>query len=107
MKTIATATAAFVLACAGVTAVQAQTMPTRPGSNPSAITISCFRGPSSSVIWDRPNAVFVEDLVRVGYSYPEAHAIGERVCRDEYGVGNHEHMRTSLLNIMASTPVRR
>lgn len=107
MKTITTATAAFVLALGGATAIQAQQMPTKPGTNPSAITISCYRGPTSGVVWDRPNAVFVEDLVRVGYTYPQAHAIGERVCRDEYGVGNHEHMRTSLLNIMASTPARR
>ena len=107
MKTIATATAAFVLAWGGATASLADTMPTKPGSNPSAITISCYRGPTSGVVWDRPNAVFVEDLVRIGYSYPQAAAIGERVCRDEYGVGNHDHMRMSLLNILATTPAQR
>lgn len=79
-------------------------MPTKPGTNPSAITISCYRGPTSGVVWDRPNAVFVADLVRIGYTYPQAHAIGERVCRDEYGVGNHEYLRTTLLNLMATTP---
>ena len=86
------------------TVASAQTPPTKPGTNNSVITISCFRGPSSSVIWDRPNAVFVQDLVRYGYSYPQAHAIGERVCRDEYGVKRPDYLRTSLLQIMAQTP---
>lgn len=106
MRTIATAAVAFVLACSGVTAVQAQQYPTRPGTNPSVITISCFRGPSSNVVWDRPNAVFVEDLVRAGYSYPEAHAIGERVCRDEWGVQQPEYLKSALRGIMASSPPR-
>ncbi len=82
----------------------AQQRPTKPGTDGYNITISCFRGPTRDVIWDRPNAVFVEDLVKVGYSYPQAHAIGERICRDEWGVGQHDYMRTSLLEIMAKTP---
>jgi len=85
-------------------AAMAQSLPTRPGTSGNGITISCFRGPTSSVIWDRPNAVFVEDLVRYGYTYPQAHAIGERVCRDEWGVNQKDYLRSSLLQIMAATP---
>lgn len=105
MKSLAVAGAAAAFAGLSAMSAVADQWPTKPGSNPAAITISCFRGPTSNVIWDRPNAVFVEDLVRVGYTYPQAHAIGERVCRDEYGVGNHDHMRMSLVEIMAKTPV--
>ncbi len=79
-------------------------LPTKPGSNPDVITISCFRGPTANVIWDRPNAVFIEDLVRLGYSYPQAQAIAERVCRDEYGVGQPEYLKATLLDLMARTP---
>ena len=46
----------------------------------------------------------VEDLVKIGYTYPQAHAIGERVCRDEYGQGEHEYMASTLRKIMATTP---
>lgn len=107
MNYFATAGTACILAFASATASLAQNLPTRPGTSGNAITISCFRGPSSNVIWDRPNAVFVEDLVHFGYSYPQAHAIAERVCRDEYGVSQPEYLRTSLLQIMSATPPTR
>jgi hypothetical protein len=107
MKLAALAGAALAIGCVVATQAAAEkTLPTRPGSNLSVITISCFRGPTSTVIWDRPNAVFVEDLVRLGYSYPDAHAIGERVCRDEYGVDQPEYLRSTLYDIMARTPPR-
>lgn len=104
MKVLATAGIALALGCLIGTDVSAKSVPTKPWTNPGVITISCFRGPTSDVIWDRPNAVFVEDLVKVGYTYPEAHAIGERVCRDEYGVGQHEYLRSTLLEIMRMNP---
>ncbi|MCA0871829.1 hypothetical protein LCL97_13405 [Seohaeicola saemankumensis] len=107
MKFLATTGAALVLSCLAVTAVSAEQLkriPTKPGTDGNAITISCFRGPWSQVIWDRPNAIFVEDLVKIGYTYPQAHAIGERVCRDEYGQGEHEYMASTLRKIMATTP---
>ena len=107
MNYVAAAGMACVLAIASATASLAQNMPTRPGTSGNAITISCYRGLSSKVIWDRPNAVFVEDLVHFGYTYPQAHAIAERVCRDEYGVSRPDYMRTSLLQIMSSTPPTR
>jgi hypothetical protein len=63
------------------------------------ITVSCFRGPWKEVIWDRPNAVFVDSLVNVGYTYERAHAIAERVCRDEALVGNPGAMRETMRRI--------
>ncbi|HCE70953.1 hypothetical protein [Ruegeria pomeroyi] len=104
MKAYLRAGAVLALTAVVATSPEAQQRPTKPGSDVHNITISCFRGPTSSVIWDRPNAVFVEDLVRMGYTYPEAHAIGERICRDEWGVGQHDYMRSSLLQIVAKTP---
>lgn len=107
MKFLATTGAALLLSCLSVSSVAADSLkriPTKPGAVPNAITISCFRGPSSTVIWDRPNAVFIHDLVRIGYTFPEAHAIGERICRDEYGLGQHGYMSSSLQQIIATTP---
>ena len=72
----------------------------------ATVTISCFRGPWEEVIWDRPEPVFVDSLVGIGYTYPEAHAIGERVCRDSPGVGNPENIRSTMLNIIESEPPR-
>lgn len=85
---------------------QSRTLPSPTDSDASRITISCFRGIVKDVIWDRPNAVFVDDLTQLGYSYPTAHAIAERVCRDEYGVRNPEHQAATLLEILAETPPR-
>ncbi len=104
MKILATTGAVLLLSGLAVTGAVAGTMPTKPGSNPGVITISCFRGPTSAVIWDRPNAVFIEDLVRLGYSYQRAHAIGERVCRDEYGVSQPDYLKATLLEILAKSP---
>ena len=103
MKRLAISAMALALSLPASAAL-AQNLPTKPGSNPSVITISCFRGPTSNVIWDRPNAVFIEDLVRLNYTYPQAQAIAERVCRDEYGVGQPDYLKATLLNLMARTP---
>ncbi len=65
----------------------------------TTIVVSCFRGPWNDVIWDRPNAVFVDSLVAVGYEFPTAHAIAERVCRDEALVGNPEGLKATMLRI--------
>lgn len=68
------------------------------------ITISCYRGPWEDVIWDRPNPVFTDSLVNAGYSFPEAHAIAERVCRDPSTV-NHPNGMVSVMNsILAQSP---
>jgi len=68
------------------------------------ITISCFRGPWQDVIWDRPEPVFIDSLVAAGYTFPEAHAISERVCRDVDGVGSPGHASAVLHRIMRETP---
>lgn len=78
------------------------------GAQPAAgtVTVSCFRGPWEEVIWDRPNAVFVDSLVALGYDFPTAHAIAERVCRDEATVGDPEAAVAVMRRILAESPPR-
>lgn len=68
------------------------------------IVVSCFRGPWKEVIWDRPNAKFVDSLVDVGYDYPSAHAISERICRDDTLVGNKEGLRAEMIRVFEERP---
>lgn len=75
--------------------------------NTIQVTVSCFRGPWQEVIWDRPNPVFIDSLVNVGYTYPEAHAIGERVCRDASAVDRPDRAVQVMHQIIAQTPPRR
>jgi len=100
--------AALGILAASVTALPSQAHGPWQGSGATGaqvvITISCFRGPWQGVIWDRPNAVFIDSLVNAGYTYPEAHAIAERVCRDHAGVGSPETMRAAMSNILAASP---
>ena len=63
------------------------------------IVVSCFRGPWTEVIWDRPNAVFIDSLVSVGYDFSTAHAIGERICRDKALVGDSEALKATMRQI--------
>ncbi|SFD56288.1 hypothetical protein [Roseivivax sediminis] len=63
------------------------------------IVVSCFRGPWKDVIWDRPNSNFVDSLVAIGYDFPTAHAVAERVCRDDELVGNPEGMKQRMRQI--------
>lgn len=72
--------------------------------NTIQITVSCFRGPWTEVIWDRPNAVFIDSLVNAGYTFPEAHAIGERVCRDASTVDRPDRAVQVMHQIIAQTP---
>lgn len=81
--------------------------PTMPGTSGAEWIISCYRGPWEAVAWDKPNAVFLDDLVEYGYSQTQAMAIGRRVCRDEYGIGNEEYLKATLLRIIAEQPPRR
>lgn len=85
-------------------AASAQSMPSPHDNDPLTITISCYRGPSQTVAWDRPNSVFIEDLIQLGYSRAEASVIGEHICRDEYGVRNPSHQRAQLRQILAEDP---
>jgi hypothetical protein len=73
---------------------------------PGTVTISCFRGPWEEVIWDRPNPVFVDSLVARGYTYPEAHAIAERVCRDPATVGDPDGQIAVMTQILVANPPR-
>lgn len=100
---------ALGLALAGMLPLSAAAIeyPTQPGTKPGQITISCFRGPFEVVVWDRPNAVFVDDLVRLGYEYPQAYAIAQTVCRDEYALHNEGYMIQRLHQLMAATPPAR
>ena len=109
MKTIATA-AALTLAAAG--AAQAGGKPQTYGHHAhqqtgEVIYVACYRGPWNEVIWDRPQARFVDSLVNVGYDYPTAHAIAERVCRDSNLVGNPEGLRATMLQITREYPRNR
>lgn len=99
--------AAALLASSGVAAteVAADQKSALPDNNPNQINVSCYRGAFRSVVaWDRANGVFIEDLVQLGYTYPEAHAMGARVCRDERGIGNGEYKIQLLLRLMQETP---
>ncbi len=71
-------------------------------SGGDVIVVSCYRGPWREVIWDRPNPVFIDSLVNVGYNYPSASAIAERICRDQNLVGNPGALRASMENIWRS-----
>lgn len=70
----------------------------------ATIVVSCFRGPWKEVIWDRPNSNFIDSLVNVGYDYPTAHAIAERVCRDDNLVGNKEGLKSEMIRIFRESP---
>ena len=73
--------------------------------NPNKINVSCYRGAlRSAVAWDRPNPVFIEDLVQIGYTYPEAASIGERICRDIRGVGDGKYRVNRMRDILRETP---
>lgn len=74
------------------------------GAQRHVIVVSCFRGPWNDVIWDHPEAVFVDSLVNLGYTFPEAHAIAERVCRDSTTVGQPEEMKAAMYRILAANP---
>lgn len=68
------------------------------------VTVSCFRGPWNGVIWDRPNAVFIDSLVALGYDFPTSHAIGERICRDEALVGDLDRLREETRRVIRESP---
>ena len=51
-----------------------------------------------------PNAKFVDSLVDVGYDYPSAHAISERICRDDTLVGNKEGLRAEMIRVFEERP---
>ncbi|WP_226779073.1 hypothetical protein [Oceaniglobus trochenteri] len=68
------------------------------------IVVSCYRGPWREVIWDRPNAVFYDSLVNAGYAPATAHAVAERICRDDKLVGNMENMIEEIKRVIRQAP---
>ncbi|WP_425044613.1 hypothetical protein [Primorskyibacter sp. S87] len=101
-----TGLAAATLFAADMTS--AQTKPTQPGTTGNEFVISCYRGPwRDTVALDRPNAVFLDELMEYGYTPTQAISIGKRVCRDEYGVRNPEHLKATLAKLIKEQPPRR
>ncbi len=103
MKTLPIAALAVALTATGAFA-EVKSMPSPSDDDPGKITISCYRGPLKEVAWDRPNAVFIDDLVQIGYSLEEASWLGERVCRDEYGVFDPVYLADRFKKLMALNP---
>lgn len=68
------------------------------------VVVQCFRGPWREVIWDRPEAKFIESLVGVGYDYPSAFAIANRICRDITLVGDDAALKAAMERIIAEAP---
>jgi len=70
------------------------------------VTVSCYRGPWVDVIWDRPNAIFIETLTGIGLSSEKALAIGTIVCRDERIVGDEAAMARRTIDLIAEATGR-
>jgi hypothetical protein len=68
------------------------------------VVASCFRGPWKEVIWDRPNAVFIDSLTAVGYSINTATAIAERICKDENLVDRPDQMVQEVQRLLKIIP---
>ena len=68
------------------------------------VTVSCYRGPWKDVIWDRPEPIFTDSLVAVGYDFSNALAIGNRICRDITLVGNPQGLKAAMEAIIAAAP---
>jgi hypothetical protein len=68
------------------------------------VTVACFRGPFTVTAWDHPEAVFIDSLVAVGYDFPSAWTIGERICKDSALVGNPEGLKAAMEQIIAEAP---
>lgn len=77
------------------------------GVEKKQVVVSCFRGPWKDVIWDRPNGIFVDSLVNVGYDFPTAHAIAERICRDSLLVGDSDALKAEMQRVLRERPARR
>ncbi len=105
-KTLASAVVGGALLLGGTQSASATTYEYRMVVNTVQVTVSCFRGPFSEVIWDRPNPVFIDSLVNAGYTFPEAHAIGERVCRDPSTVDRPDAAVQVMYRIFAENPPR-
>ena len=72
---------------------------------PGVVTVSCFRGPTDYVIWDHPNSVFIDSLIAVGYDFPTASALAERICRDAAGVNNPTLLKAETEEALREAPM--
>lgn len=105
---VAALAAAAALLAAPVSAGPRETTGTKEAALvKKTITISCFRGPWTEVIWDRANAPFIDSLIDVGYDYATAYAIGERICRDPALVGRPDALKAAMLTAYSNAPVYR
>ena len=104
LRTFAFAALGGALTLGSAVPAQATNYEYRMAVNAVYVTVSCFRGPFSEVIWDRPNPVFIDSLVNAGYTFPEAHAIGERVCRDPSTVDRPDAAIQVMTQIIAQNP---
>ena len=68
------------------------------------VVVQCFRGPWHEVIWDHPEAKFTESLVAVGYDYPSALSIANRICRDITLVDDEAALKAAMEAIIAEAP---
>jgi len=103
LSALAVASAVTALSVADAKAKR-KPFPAQPGMTGVEFVISCYRGPFSAVAWDRPNAIFLDELVEYGYNQEEVIMIVKRVCRDEYGVRNEDWMRDTLLRLLVEQP---
>ncbi|MDK3019028.1 hypothetical protein [Pseudodonghicola flavimaris] len=88
----------------GALATQASAEAYKLTADGNTMIVSCFRGPWKDVIWDRPNSNFIDSLIDFGYDYPNAHAIAERICRDDRLVNNKEAMKAEMIRIYYESP---
>lgn len=98
---------AAIAASGFATAAQADSNSDRVGAQLAGgqkIIVSCYRGPQVQVYWDRANPEFYDSLRAAGYSPSTAHAIGDRICRDQSLVGNLEEMRAAVAQVIRTTP---
>lgn len=99
------ATLAAVLALwGGQSMAELQAHPGNHWNQGGIVYVSCFRGPWREVIWDRPEGIFVDSLVAVGYDFTNAMAIATRVCRDITLVDNNEALRLEMVRIIGEAP---
>jgi hypothetical protein len=96
--------AAALAVSGGQAMAQLQAAPGNHWNQGGVVTVSCFRGPWRGVIWDRPEAIFTESLVAVGYDYTNAFAIANRICRDQGLVGNQAALKAAMEAIIADAP---
>ena len=94
----------IILIAATIAAAVVSGTAARAGTEPRVITVSCFRGPWKEVIWDRANPVFIDSLIHAGYDFPTAHAIGDRICRDQAGVDDPDYLKAEMVKVLHEAP---